>query len=137
MHGSRAAKDEAPAVDVALAFVRAIETGEDPSRFLAPGAIEEELPNRIFPNGAERNVEAMRAGVERGKQLFRRQIYVVERALGNERFAALELEWKGELAVPLGKLSAGATMRTRAAFFFEIEAGLIVRIRHYDCFDPF
>jgi hypothetical protein len=125
------------AVDLALAFVKGIEAGRDTSDLLTGDAVEEELPNRWFERGATRDVAAMRAGMERGRTVFRRQSYAVESAIGDDRRAALELAWTGELAIPLGPLEAGAAMRARAAFFFELRGDKIARIRHYDCFDPF
>jgi hypothetical protein len=40
------------------------------------------------------------------------------------------------LAVPLGELAAGASMRAHFAMFFELEDGRIRRQRNYDCFEP-
>jgi len=125
------------ALSLALAFVRRVEAGLDPSELLSEGAIEEELPNRIFERGARRDVAAMRAGVEKGRTLFRRQRYEVLRALEQGDAVALELDWFGELAVPIRSLSAGEQLRARCAFFFEVKQARIVHLRHYDSFEPF
>lgn len=47
----------------------------------------------------------------------------------------LEVTWTGALAVPLGPLAAGATMRARCSMHFEIHDGRIGAQRNYDCFD--
>lgn len=124
-------------VAVALAFVRSVERGELPLHLLADDALEEELPNRIFANGATRDLAAMKAGVERGRTLFRSQRYDVRESFASERGAALELDWAGVLATPVATLAAGATMRARCVFVFEVRAGRIARIRHWDSFEPF
>jgi ketosteroid isomerase-like protein len=129
-----------PAVEpvlLALEFVRTIEASGDASSLMTPDAVEEEFPNRIFANGATRDVAAMRAGVARGKELFAKQLYTVHRAIGQGEVALLELEWTGELAIKLGNLDAGSTMRVRGAFVFELREGKIAKLRHYDCFDAF
>jgi ketosteroid isomerase-like protein len=125
------------AVSVALAFVRSVERGVLPLELLADDVVEEELPNRIFAAGATRDLAAMKAGVERGRSLFRSQHYEVRGAYASDSGAALELDWSGELAVPVATLSAGATMRARCAFVFAVQGGRIARIRHWDSFEPF
>lgn len=134
---SAVALPEGAAVRLALEFVRVLEAWGDAASFLTPDAIEEEFPNRIFAKGATRDLAAMKASMARGRELFATQRYVVHRAFGTDEVAALELEWRGELAVRLGNLAAGTTMRVRGAFFFEVSAGKISRLRHYDCFDAF
>jgi ketosteroid isomerase-like protein len=126
-----------PAVELAVRFVRAVESGAGGADFLTDDAVEEELPNRIFPGGAVRDVAAMRAGMEKGKKLFKYQRYDLRRALGDRDTAVLELDWSGELAVPVGSLKAGDVMRATCAFFFEVKDGRIARLRHYDAFEPF
>lgn len=125
-----------PTVTVAIAFVRTVEAGLDPADLVTTDVVEEELPNRIFPNGAKRDLAQMRAGIERGKTIFKKQSYDITNMVGSSDFAALEVTWQGELAVALGGLKAGTTMRARVAYFFEIREGRISKIRHYDCFEP-
>ena len=125
-----------PNVTVAIAFVRTVEAGLDPSDLVTPDVVEEELPNLIFPKGTKRDLAAMRAGIERGQTIFKKQSYDVTNMVGSSDFAALEVTWQGELAVALGGLKAGTTMRAKVAYFFEIRDGRILKIRHYDCFEP-
>lgn len=128
---------ETDAVRVDLDFVRTLESWGDAAALLTEDALEEEMPNRIFAKGATRDLGAMKASMAKGKELFRSQSYAIHRAFGQADAAVLELEWIGELGVPLGKLAAGEKMRVRGAFVFELRGGKIARIRHYDCFDPF
>jgi hypothetical protein len=125
------------AVDLAIAFVHVVQTGGELADLVTDDVLEEELPNRIFASGARRDKAAMRAGVERGKTIFAEQRYRVVRAIGDATQAALEIEWTGVLAVPIGSLAKGATMRAECAFFFDVRDEKIWRVRHYDAFDPF
>jgi len=50
---------------------------------------------------------------------------------------AVELEWKGVLAVPLGNLPAGYEMKADVAMFLTFRDGKIVSQRNYDCYAPF
>ncbi|MDC3961856.1 nuclear transport factor 2 family protein [Polyangium jinanense] len=131
------AQHVSPAVDLALAFVKTVQAGGDIQGLVTDDVEEEELPNRIFAAGARRDLPAMRAGVERGKTIFAEQRYRVLRAFGDATQAVLELEWTGVLAMQLGSLAQGATMRAACAFFFDTRDGKIARVRHYDAFDPF
>jgi ketosteroid isomerase-like protein len=126
-----------PHVALAISFVEAIQAGLDPSSFVTPDVVEEEMPNRVFARGATRDLAAMQAAALRGKALFRRQVYTVTTAVEEGEVAVLELTWTGELAQAMGALAEGATMRAEAAFFFHMRAGKIARIRHYDAFEPF
>jgi hypothetical protein len=126
-----------PTVTVAIAFLRTVEAGLDPSELLTADVIEEELPNRLSPNGATRDLSAMGAALARGKTVFKKQSYDICNMVGGTDFVAFEVDWQGELAVALAGLEQGATMRARVAFFFEVRDGRISKIRHYDCFEPF
>jgi hypothetical protein len=48
---------------------------------------------------------------------------------------ALEVEWIGTLAVPLGSIPAGGQTKAFLAVFMEFREGKIVRQRNYDCFE--
>lgn len=131
------AQNVSSAVDLARAFVETVQVGGDIRGLVTDDVEEEELPNRIFASGARRDLAAMRAGVEKGKTIFAEQRYRVFRAFGDTTQAVLEIEWTGVLAIPLGSLAKGATMRAACAFFFDVREGKIARVRHYDAFDPF
>ena len=80
---------------------------------------------------------ALLEGAERGQKVMRRQRFEVLGAVESGDTVALEVQWAGTLAVPVGRLPAGGDMRARFAVFFEIRDGKIVRQRNYDCFEPF
>jgi ketosteroid isomerase-like protein len=104
---------------------------------LAPDIVQEELPNRLNPRGAVRDRAALLESFERGKTLLASQRFEIERSVVEAETAALEVVWTGTLALALGSLGEGATMRARFAVFLEMRDGRIVRQRNYDCFDEF
>lgn len=125
-------------------YLESIENRVDPEElaaFFAPGFIQEEFPNRLLPNGARRDLEALKEAGVRGRQVMSAQRYEVLREIasgdgGNGDHVALEVLWTGTLAVPFGSIPAGGTMRARFAVFLDFEDGRIVAQRNYDCFDP-
>lgn len=124
-------------LDHALSFLRAIEAREDTTRFLAPDVVQLEFPNRFLPEGATRDLAGLMQASERGRRVVAREQYEVLNALelGNE--VALEVIWQGTLAVPVGTLPIGGTMRAHFGVFMTFRDGLIASQRNYDCFDPF
>jgi ketosteroid isomerase-like protein len=50
---------------------------------------------------------------------------------------AVEVDWTGTLAVPLGTLQPGAKLHATIGQFFTFREGRIVSSRNYDCYDPF
>ena len=96
-----------------------------------------ELPNRLVPNGATRNLDAIREASRRGRQVLAAERYDVRNAVASGDRVALEVLWTGTLAVPIGTIPAGGEMRAHFAMFLEFRDGKIVRQRNYDCFEPF
>jgi ketosteroid isomerase-like protein len=105
--------------------------------FFAPDVVQQEFPNRLVPNGATRDLAALREGAERGRKVLRSQRYEVRWAYASGDTVILETLWVGTLAVPIGTLAAGGEMRAHFAVVLEFREGLIVRQRNYDCFEPF
>lgn len=127
-------------LDLALGFVRAVEAGlprDAIAAYLHPEVAHVEHPNRIAPNGTTRDLAAMLAGTERGRQVLTAQRYTVLNTLCDGDQAALEMAWEGDLAIPLGALAAGATLKAYIGMFFSIRDGRIARIVNYDCYPPF
>jgi ketosteroid isomerase-like protein len=127
-------------VEVAKQYLHAIASnvsGADLAKFFGPGMTIEEKPNRIYPNGQTRDVTAMLHGLERGKKMLKQQRYEVLHATAEGNRVALEVLWEGVLAMPLGTLAAGATMRAHSGMFLEFRDGKIISQRNYDCFEPF
>ncbi len=113
---------------------------EDPEaslRFFAPDVVQEEFPNRLVPNGAKRDLAALREGAHKGRKVVAAQRFEIVNALVNESQVAVEAIWTGTLAIPLGSIPAGGQMRARFGVFLEFRDRQILRQRNYDCFDPF
>jgi len=125
-----------PLIDTVKAFLAAISSGESIARFLAPEVVQIEYPNRLLPNGATRDFQAICEGQEKGRQVLSAQAFEIVNAIASGNSVVLESIWTGTLAVGLGTLQPGATMRARFAQIFEFKDGQIVHLRNYDCFDP-
>jgi len=126
-------------LELAMTYLKALEdgaTGDDLAAFFDKDAVQEEFPNRLNPNGAKRDLAALLDGAERGKHVIRQQRFELLNSVESEGAIALEVQWTGILAVPIGNLPAGGEMRARFAVFIEYKDGKIVRQRNYDCFEP-
>ena len=126
-------------LDRARRYLDAIEagaTGDELGRFFAPDVVQEEFPNRFVPQGARRDLLAILDAAARGRAAMSSQSYRILHAVGEGDELALEIEWEGTLAVPIGQLSAGERMRARFAVFLQYRDGKIVAQRNYDCFEP-
>ena len=122
------------------AIERDTEPGAPPDGALAfyhPDARQEELPNRLVPAGAVRDLQALREAAARGRRVLRAQRYAVRSALVQGSRVALETLWVGTLAIPVGTLAAGAEMRAHFAMFLDFHGELIRGQRNYDCFEAF
>jgi ketosteroid isomerase-like protein len=105
-------------------------------RFCADDVVQIEFPNRLVPNGATRDLAALRDAAERGRKVMTAQRFEVVNAIASGEQVAVEAMWTGTLAVPLGSIPAGGEMRARFAIFLTYRDGKIVRQHNYDCFDP-
>jgi ketosteroid isomerase-like protein len=105
-------------------------------RFFADDVVQVEFPNRLVPNGATRDLAALRDAAERGRKVMTAQSFEVVNAIASGDQVAVEAIWTGTLAIPLGSIPAGGQMRARFAIFLTYRDGKIVRQHNYDCFDP-
>jgi ketosteroid isomerase-like protein len=105
-------------------------------RFFADDVVQIEFPNRLLPNGATRDLAALRDAAERGSKVMSAQRFEVVNAIASGDQVAVEALWTGTLAVPLGSIPVGGQMRARFAIFLTYRDGKIVRQHNYDCFDP-
>ena len=105
-------------------------------RFFADDVVQVEFPNRLLPNGATRDLAALRDAAERGRKVMTAQRFEVLNAITSGDQVAVEALWTGTLAVPLGNIPLGGQMRARFAIFLTYRDGKIVRQHNYDCFDP-
>jgi ketosteroid isomerase-like protein len=120
-----------------LTAVESGTTGDALAAFYAADVVQEELPNRLTPHGARRDLRAILDAANRGAQVMAAQRYETDTAQASGDSVALEVRWTGTLAVPVGSLPAGGEMRARFAVFLEFRNGKIVAQRNYDCFEPF
>lgn len=124
----------------ALDYLAAVEggaTGEALARWFTPDVVQEEFPNRLVPNGARRGLREMLDGAVRGQKVMAAQRYEVLSSIVSGDRIALEVQWTGTLAIPLGSLAAGDDMRARFGVFLDFRDGRIAAQCNYDCFDPF
>jgi ketosteroid isomerase-like protein len=112
-------------------------TGEALEAFLHPDIVQQEFPSRLNPQGARSDRATMLARAERGARLLSAQRFELRRALAQGDSVALEVDWSGTLAVPLGSLPAGHELRARFAMFLQLEGGRIIAQNNYDCFEAF
>lgn len=112
-------------------------TGEELAAFFTPDVEHEELPNRLVPSGARRDLAGLLEAAERGQQVMSRQRYELLQVIAQGDRVSAEVVWTGTLSVPLGSIPEGGDLRARFAIFLELREGKIARQRNYDCFDPF
>lgn len=106
------------------------------TKFYAPDVVQEEFPNRLMPNGAVRDLTALKEARTRGKALVAGEEYEVISAVADGEKVALEVIWRGTIAVEAGSFKAGQRLRARFAIFLEFRDGRISWQRNYDCFEP-
>lgn len=126
-------------LDLAKRYFEAIEagaTGDELAAFFAPDVVAEEFPNQFLPQGARRDLPAILDAAARGRAVMSSQSYRIVHAVANGDELALEVEWVGTVAVPIGELPAGGKVRARFAVFLEYRDGKIAAQRNYDCFEP-
>jgi len=123
-------------LELAREYLAAIETGGSVARFFAPDVIQEEFPNRLLPNGAARDLQAMKEARARGRALLKAERFELVNAVAADGKVAMEVIWTGTIRDAAGPFTAGQALRARFALFMEFRDGRIVRQRNYDCFDP-
>jgi ketosteroid isomerase-like protein len=124
--------------EIAKSYLAALEagaTGDALAAFFTDDVVQEEFPNRLLPGGARRDLAALLQGAESGQKVMRAQRFELLGAVECGDAVALEVQWTGTLAIPLGSLAAGGRMRARFAVFLEFRGDKIARQRNYDCFD--
>jgi ketosteroid isomerase-like protein len=127
-----------PNIDTAVRYHQAVSGfagGDELAAFFHPDATHHELPNALFPDGNIRDLAGLRAAAEAGRAALSAQSFEVISALAAGDHVALEATWTGTLAVPLGELPAGHTLRAHIAAFLEFRDGKIIAQRNYDCYE--
>lgn len=126
-------------LDIAKRYLSRLSGGARPEEldaFFAPDVVQEEFPNRLMPNGATRDLQAMKEGRARGRALLKAERFELLNAVASGDHVALEVVWTGTVRESAGPFAADQTLRARFALFMEFRDGRIVRQRNYDCFDP-
>jgi ketosteroid isomerase-like protein len=109
--------------------------GDELSKFFTSDAAQVEYPNRLNPNGGRSDLAKILLRAEQGQKLIAKQTYEIQSEIAEGSKVAIEAIWTGILAVPVGALEPGSTMRAHFAIHFEIRDGLIAGQRNYDCFE--
>jgi ketosteroid isomerase-like protein len=131
--------DNAPTT-VATQLYTALEAGqhgEALQAFIHDEAEFIEYPNLITPEGATRDLRAMKESSERGATLLAKQRYEVRDAIEHGDIAIVRLTWKAEIARDIGPFHKGQQLTAHIAQFIKCRAGRIVRLETYDCYEPF
>jgi ketosteroid isomerase-like protein len=126
-------------LDAARQYLAAIERGETSDAlalFFAPDVVQEELPNRVVPDGKKRKLPAILEAAERGQKALTSQRFEIRSAIAAGDRVILEVLWVGTLAIAFGTIPAGGEMRAHSAIFLEFRSGKIATQRNYDCFEP-
>jgi predicted ester cyclase len=127
-----------PNVDTAVRYHQAVSgfaVGQELAAFFHPDATHHQLPNALFPDGSISDLAGMCEAAEAGRATLRAQDFEVISALATGDNVALEVIWTGTLAVQLGNLPAGHTLRAHIAAFLEFRDGKIIAQRNYDCYE--
>ena len=129
--------EETKNLEIVRRYFEALTRGDDVAEtFYAPDVIQDEFPNRFMPNGARRDLEAIRQAGERGRRNMSSQVFEVLNAFASGNQVVAEALWSGTVRDGIGPIAAGTVMRARFAIFFEFHGGVIVAQRNYDCFEP-
>ena len=126
-------------LDAARQYLAAIQrgaTGDELAQCFAADVVQEELPNRIVPDGKRRKLAGILEGAERGQKVLSAQRFEIRSAVATNDRVILEVLWVGTLAIPFGTIPAGGEMRAHSAMFLECRDGKIAVLRNYDCFEP-
>jgi len=126
-------------LEVGRKYLSRLSDGAEPEElesFFAPDVVYEEFPNRLRPNGATGDLQAMKDARARGRALLKAERFELVNAVAGDGKVAMEVIWTGTLRDAAGPFAADQTLRARFAVFMEFRNDRIVRQRNYDCFDP-
>lgn len=104
---------------------------------LSPDLERIEMPNRLKPEGGAQGKDQVLADAARAETVIRSQSYAVLNTTEADNLVMIEMVWTGVLAIDIGALKAGDTMRAQCVAVFEFTDGRISGLRNYDCFDAF
>ena len=125
---------------IAIDFIKTLQnrtSADELLRFYHPDIEQIEFPNAVTKNKAIRNLNDLKAGAEKGKKVLQKEEYEVVKSYSFENTVVIEAIWTGTLAIPMGNIPVGGTMKAYFAQFYEFKDGKIIKLRNYDCFEPF
>ena len=105
--------------------------------FYHPDARQVQYPNLLTKNLADRTVDNVCEGFEKGKKVLSKQTYEIIKSYETENTVIIQAIWRGQLAIPIGSKAAGDEMKAYFAQFFEFGGDKIIKQRNYDCFETF
>jgi ketosteroid isomerase-like protein len=111
--------------------------GEGLRGLYAENAVQIEHPNRLKSKEDRRAPGKMVEDLARGQKILRSERYEIVNAVVSGENVAVQVEWTGVLAVPIGTLAAGETMRIFSGIFLRFLKGRIVEQHNCDCFEDF
>jgi ketosteroid isomerase-like protein len=121
------------------AFLAAIErdavVGRE-SEWYTDDALQVEFPNKLMPNGATRDLAALRSAGERGRAIVERQAYEIVNVVEAGDKVAVEAIFRATFKLAVLGLPQGQVMTARFAMFFQMRDGKIARHHSYDSFEP-
>jgi ketosteroid isomerase-like protein len=123
--------------EIVIAYLQAIEAHDldEVARYLHPEAENLEHPNKVLPAGRRYDRAAMRAAGERGKSVMASERYEIRGMIVEGDRAAVQIAWRGTLAVAAGPHPAGHVMRAQICSIIELRDGKVWRQEQYDCFE--
>lgn len=123
----------------AKSFVKAVESmdGSCMDTFFSEDVSQTEWPNLFKPQGEHRNLDQLKADIEKARGILREQSYELVRELATETCVVLEMVWRGTMVADLPPLSAGQALSAHCVAVFDFQDGKVVSLRNCDCFDPF
>lgn len=122
---------------IAKNYLKAIKANKDLSLFFHPDVMQIELPNRLNPKGVISNAEQIAERFSKSRKLLKMQNYEIENDVVKDDLVVLQIKWTGVLAVSVGTLGAGQTMKGHFAMFFQFKNGQIIKQTNYNCFEDF
>ncbi|HEY8263219.1 MAG TPA: nuclear transport factor 2 family protein [Methyloceanibacter sp.] len=98
--------------------------------------VQIELPNRLIPSGATRDLAALKLAGERGKAIVETQSYEVLDMIESGDKVAVHAIFRATLNMDVLGLPKGQEMVAHFAMFVELRDGRITGHYSYDCFEP-
>jgi ketosteroid isomerase-like protein/carbon monoxide dehydrogenase subunit G len=130
------AQPETSNFDIARSYLAALGSragAETIAGYFTSGALQEEFPNRLLPEGAHRDLSAIKLARARGLAFLSSENYELLGATGSGSMVALEVSWTGMVGESVGPFKVGQRLQARTAIFLEFHKGLIAAQRNYPC----